>query len=197
MIDELDVYVATSMRIRDDFRKVGNFCREVFSVAGLRGLNLRYFDPTLSAATGHVEKGLIECLMVDSAKLLIYVAGEHESLGKDFEAAMALSRGKPVIVYCENEARLQFYKEVHPLTRLIDFETGVAIGALVTKDIEVVQQLIRNHFMNEMEYFISAPSYGGLHLIERNTGSLVRLQTHDRLLQEAFWNYYHRLGVWS
>ena len=49
-------------------------------------LNLRYFDPTLSAALGH-EEGLIECLMVKCAKILVYCAGKNESYGKDAEAA--------------------------------------------------------------------------------------------------------------
>lgn len=38
---------------------------------------------------------------------------------------MALSLGKPVIFYCDQEQRSRFYKEVHPLSRLIEFETGV------------------------------------------------------------------------
>jgi hypothetical protein len=82
----------------------------------------------MSAAEGHEDKGLIECLMVKSAKALIYSAGTKESFGKDAEAAMALSQGKPVIVYCTDDAKRQFYRDVHPLARLIDFRTGVANG---------------------------------------------------------------------
>lgn len=197
MVHDLDIYVATSMRSRGDFRKVGNFTRDLFRHADLSDMNLRYFDPTLSAATGHVDKGLIECLMVDAAKMLIYIAGDRDSLGKDFEAAMALSRGKPVIVYCDNDERFRMYQDVHPLARLVEFETGVTIGALVASDVEVVRKLILNFFTNSMEYELQAPHYGGLHLLEKNSSSLVRFQTHDRLLQEAFWNYYHRLGIWK
>jgi hypothetical protein len=46
-----------------------------------------------------------------------------------------------------------------------------------------------------MEYELSKTLLGFLHLKERLTGSLVRLQTHDKLLQETFWNYYHHRGV--
>ena len=42
----------------------------------------------MSAARGHEDKGLIECLMVKCAKVLIYTEGEKESYGKDAEAAM-------------------------------------------------------------------------------------------------------------
>ena len=93
-VGELDVYVATSMRTREDFHTMAAFCDEVFSSRRLRRFDLRYFDPTVSAATNHEDKGLIECLMVKCAKVLIYNAGDKESYGKDAEAAMALSLGE-------------------------------------------------------------------------------------------------------
>ncbi len=46
-----------------------------------------------------------------------------------------------------------------------------------------------------MEYDISKTGLKSLHLTERLTGSLVRLRTHDKLLQETFWNYYPHRGV--
>ena len=92
IVNDLDVYVATSMRTRDNFRDMARFCDEVFSDANLADLHLRYFDPTLSAALGHQDKGLIECLMVKCAKILVYCAGDRESYGKDAEAAMAVGR---------------------------------------------------------------------------------------------------------
>ena len=87
----------------------------------LKDLNIRYFDPTLSAATGHEDKGLIECLMVKCAKVLIYCAGEKDSYGKDAEAAMALSLGKPVIFFCDEKQRSEFFRDVHPLSRLVEY----------------------------------------------------------------------------
>jgi hypothetical protein len=63
MVNDLDVCVATSMRTRRDFRSMADTCERIFSDTRLRELNLRYFDPTLSAARGHEDKGLIECLM--------------------------------------------------------------------------------------------------------------------------------------
>ena len=72
MVNELDVYVATSMRNRENFRGMARFCNDVFFDRSLSGLYLRHFDPTLSAALGHEDKGLIECLMVKCAKALVY-----------------------------------------------------------------------------------------------------------------------------
>lgn len=191
MVDEMDVYVATSMRTRQDFRDMASFCDEVFGHRGLTKMHVRYFDPTLSAARGHVDKGLVECLMVKAAKVLVYCAGTKESYGKDAEAAMALSRGKPVIFYCDSDQREAFYRDVHPLARLIEFDTGVTVGALVTSKKHQVAELLHRIFRNEMEYELVQQPDGYLLLREKLTGSTVRLQTNDVMLRETFWNHYH------
>jgi hypothetical protein len=192
MVEELDAYVATSMRTRQDFRDMAAFCDEVFADPGLRSLEVRYFDPTLSAAQGHVDKGLIECLMVKAAKVLVYFAGEKETLGKDAEFTMALSQGKPVVIYCENTARERLYRDIHPLTRLIDFTTGIAVGAMVTTSKDVVAELLNRILRNTMEYELAQTKPGFLVLREGLTSSVVRLQTSDAMLQETFWNYFRR-----
>jgi hypothetical protein len=192
MLSDLDVYVATSMRTRQDFRTMADTCERIFADIRLKEMNLRYFDPTLSAAGGHEDKGLIECLMVKCAKLLVYCAGEKESWGKDAEAAMALSLGKPVIFYCDQEQRRRFYRDVHPLSRLIEFETGVAVGAMVTDKLEDVSELIYRIFENRMVYYLEQSKPGYLRLKDKLTDSVVRLQTNDQLLTETFWNHYHK-----
>ena len=192
MLSDLDVYVATSMRTRQDFRSMADTCDRIFTDNRLTSMNLRYFDPTLSAAGGHEDKGLIECLMVKCSKVLVYCAGEKESYGKDAEAAMALSLGKPVIFYCDEERRRRFYRDVHPLSRLIKFETGVAVGAMVTDRLEDVSELILRIFENRMVYFLEQSKPGFLRLKEKLTDSVVRIQTNDQLLTEVFWNHYHR-----
>jgi hypothetical protein len=192
MANDLDVYVATSMRSREEFRKMARFCDTVFSHSAVQHLNLRYFDPTLSAARGHEDKGLIECLMVKCAKVLIYTAGDRETYGKDAEAAMALSLGKPVIFYCDEESKRRFFSEVHPLSRLIDFKTGVAVGAMATSSIDDVAILLGRILDNKMEYDLVQPRPGYLRLKEKLTGSTVRLQTDDALLRQTFWNCYNR-----
>jgi hypothetical protein len=192
MVNDLDVYVATSMRSRQDFRNMANTCDRIFADSRLKELNLRYFDPTLSAAGGHEDKGLIECLMVKCAKALVYCAGDRESYGKDAEAAMALTLGKPVVFYCDQEQRSRFYRDVHPLSRLIEFETGIAVGAIVTDRPEDVSELLHRVFENKMSYRLEQSKPGFLRLRETLTDSVVRLQTNDELLAETFWNHYHR-----
>ncbi len=69
-------------------------CERVFKSLALSGYHLRYFDPTLSAAKYHEDKGIIECLMVKTAKVLLYFAQHKESLGKVSEYAVVT--GQPV-----------------------------------------------------------------------------------------------------
>jgi hypothetical protein len=61
-------------------------------------------------------------------------AGERESYGKDAEAAMALSLGKPVIFYCDQEQRRRFYRD--------ELETGVAVAGMVPDKLQEVSELI-------------------------------------------------------
>jgi hypothetical protein len=191
MAHDLDVYVATSMRNRDQFRHMAQTCKLIFTHDSLRHYNLRYFDPTLSAARGHEDKGLIECLMVKCAKVLICMAGTADSYGKDVEAAMALSQGKPVIFHCAAPERLKIFQDIHPLSRLVDFQTGVAVGLMATSTIDDVILLLHRIFGNQMRYSLEHKRKGYFRLVEALTQSVVRVQTDDKLLRETFVNMYH------
>jgi hypothetical protein len=197
MCSDLDVYVATSMRTREDFRYMGQVCTEIFSADALQQYNIRYFDPTLSAAQYHEDKGMIECLMVKTAKLLLYFAQHKESLGKVSEFAMALSQGKPVVVLCPDDTKgqelLRFYRESHPLMRLVDLRTGTPNGAIVCSKVRDVVILIDRILSNRMEYDLAQKddASGYMLLKERLTGSTVRVITDDSLLTETYWNNWH------
>jgi hypothetical protein len=197
MVEDLDVYVATSMRSREQFRQMAGFCDQIFGDESLKYYNLRYFDPTLSAARGHEDKGLIECLMVKCAKVLIYMVGERESYGKDVEAAMALSQGKPVIFFADEAHRLKLFQDVHPLSRLVDFKTGVPVGLMATSSITDVVLLLHRIFGNQMRYLLEHKRNrkGYFRLIEALTQSVVRVQSDDKRLRETYWNVYHRNEV--
>lgn len=107
--DEMDVYVATSMRDIEDFYFVGTITKRLFTKPELADLKLRYFDPTQSFCENRIEKGLAESLMLRRAKCTVYCAQTTETLGKDSELAVTLAQGKPVIVYVpqikDNEER--------------------------------------------------------------------------------------------
>lgn len=194
---DLDVYVATSMRTRADFREMAKTCAKIFNDERLRQYNIRYFDPTLSAAHYHEDKGIIECLMVKTSKILLYFAQHKESLGKVSEFAMALSLGKPVIILCPSDQRgteiFRFYRDQHPLLRLVAFETGIVNGAIVTQKEEDVIELVNRILLNRMEYNLERKQgHEAYYLLkERLTHSTVRVITDDKLLKETFWNNYH------
>ncbi len=174
-------------------------CEVIFRNDRLKKYNVRYFDPTLSAASYHEDKGIIECLMVKTAKVLLYFAQHKESLGKISEYAMAVSLGKPVIILCPDDARgseiYEFYLDKHPLVRLIEFKTGIANGAIVTKSISDVPILLERIFSNCMEYDLHLKqNTSGYYLLkERLTKSTTRVITDDKFLTEAFWNNYHHI----
>lgn len=193
MADDLDVYVATSMRTREQFREMAKTCEAIFHDSSIKAYNLRYFDPTLSAARGHEDKGLIECLMVKCSKVLIYMAGTGDSYGKDVEAAMALSQGKPVIFYCDAENRRKIFQDLHPLSRLVDFTSGVAVGLMATSNLKDVILLLHRIFGNRMRYALEHKRPGYFRLVEPLTNSIIRVQTDDRRLRETFWNLYHKI----
>jgi len=196
--NDLDVYVATSMRSRQDFREMASTCDRIFRHSpALNKYNVRYFDPTLSAAGYHEDKGIIECLMVKTAKVLLYFTQHKESLGKVSEYAMALSLGKPVIVLCPDDARgrelYTFYREAHPLMRLVEFDTGTVNGAMVTQSVEDVVTLLDRIFSNRMEYDLARKDGTDAYYLlkERLTGTTIRVVTDDSLLAETFWNNWH------
>jgi len=197
--NDLDIYVATSMRGRQDFRDMATTSERIMQSDRLEKYKLRFFDPTLSASDSHEDKGIIECLMVKTAKALIYFAQHKESLGKVSEYAMALTLGKSVIILCPDDARgkelYAFYKDSHPLTRLIEFSTGIVNGAIITTNLDYVINIVDRLFSNAMEYDLSRKEgHEGYYLLkERLTGSTVRVVSDDRLLVETFWNNYHRI----
>ena len=193
LVNDLDVYVATSMRERKNFIDMADFCERIFKSSTLNKFDLRYFDPTISAADSHEDKGLIECLMVKSARMLLYHTGKNESYGKDVEAAMALCLGKPTIFYCSGrESKARFFKDIHPLSRLVNFTNGVAGGAIVCINEQEVISIVYRLITNSMEYQIKKKTGTDRYymLEEKLTGSTVRIQTHNDLLSSAFWNNY-------
>jgi hypothetical protein len=199
--NDLDVYVATSMRTRQDFREMGDTCERIFTSEILsKEYHTRYFDPTLSAAKHHEDKGIIECLMVKTAKVLLYFAQHKESFGKVSECAMALSLGKPVIILCPDDARghelYRFYRDSHPLTRLVQFTTGIVNGAMITHNVEQATMLIGRILGNRMEYDLSQKAGTDSYYLlrERLTGSTIRVVTDDYLLTETFWNNWHGIS---
>ena len=97
--DHMDVYVATSMREKHEFREISDFTSKVFGSPQLKDLNLRWFDPTQAWVKSRVDKGLAEALMLKRAECTVYLAQVSDTLGKDSELASTLAQGKTVVAY--------------------------------------------------------------------------------------------------
>jgi len=97
--DYMDVYIATSMRHKWEFQETFDFMKGVFHRDDIKGLNVRYFDPTQSKCKNRIDKGLVEGLMLKRVLCSIYMAQETDTMGKDSELAATLAQGKPVIAY--------------------------------------------------------------------------------------------------
>ena len=116
----LDVYVATSMREKEDFYTVSKYINEIFGKEEIEELNLVYFDPTQAYCNNRIDKGLTEALMLKKALVTIYFVQENDTLGKDSELASTLAQGKPVIAFIPeiNQAFFDEYKDslakIHP-----------------------------------------------------------------------------------
>ncbi len=116
----MDVYVATSMRLKHEYYAVNKTISRISNHDYLKDLNLRWFDPTQAYCEDRIDKGLAEGLMLKRAKCTIYLAQESDTLGKDSELASTLAQGKPVIAIVPSgdkeyvDELLALLKELNP-----------------------------------------------------------------------------------
>lgn len=199
-LDYVDVYIATSMRELEEFRSFVRLVKDVFEQPDLAGLNLRYFDPTVAYCENRIVKGLLEALMLRRAKLTLYVAGERDTFGKDSECSATLIQGKPVIVYVEEsngqrgkklDERARIFKDVHPLGLQVCYQTGVANGVIVVRNVVDCRRILRQMLLHDIDLYLDKDSSGYL-LRERTTQSIVRVAPSDPLLARSYTNFYFR-----
>lgn len=116
--DHLDVYVATSMRLKHEFLYVNKVVNQIFNHKSLKKLNLRYFDPTQAYCKNRIDKGLSEALMLKTALCTIYLAQESETFGKDSELASTLAQGKAVIAFVPHGDKIFVDELISDLMRI-------------------------------------------------------------------------------
>jgi hypothetical protein len=193
-LPHLDVYVATSMREKEDFVNQHNFIDQVFKNSQVEPLKLRYFDPMLSYVENRITKGLVEMLMLRRATVTIYVAGASDTLGKDSELAATLAQGKAVVVYVPEgekyDKRAQTFREYHPLGLQIAVNTGVAHGIIVVRTPDQCALMLRKIMLRERTFNVEHEK--GIFLLrEKETNSVLRVVSDDPLLTHAFWTYFN------
>jgi len=148
--DHMDVYVATSMRLKHEYYAVNKTISRISNHEHLKDLNLRWFDPTQAYCEDRIDKGLAEGLMLKRAKCTIYLAQESDTLGKDSELASTLAQGKPVIAIVPSgdkeyvDELLALLKELNPneqINNLIIDQLKVFDPGLAWANNEKSQQL--------------------------------------------------------
>lgn len=194
-INSIDVYVATSMRNDAEYIEMADFVKNTFNNEKLTPLNLRFFDPTLCYCESRIDKGIIECLLVRSAKVTIYCAQEGDTFGKDSELAATIVQGKPAIVYVPNnqnlDKRAKTFKEFHPLGLQIGLNDGVARGVIVVRTPEECATVLYNILTNKLETNVVYEEHG-IVLRERITDSVIRVMTGWGFLSSSFWNNFDK-----
>lgn len=197
-IEMIDVYVATSMRDDKEYIEMAKFVKDIFGDPHVATLNLRYFDPTLCFCDSRLDKGIIECLLVRTAKVTIYCAQDGDTFGKDSELAATLCQGKPVIVYVpvdkddvkrgENlDKRAKTFKEFHPLGLQVGLYDGVARGVIVVRSPEECSRTLYQILTNSLEVEVHFEEHG-IVMREKHTGSIVRTMTGWAELAHCFWS---------
>lgn len=96
-------------------------------------------------------------------------------------------------VQSKYEKRATTLKDTHPLGIQVNLETGVANGVIVAREIEECAKLVRNVLLGLLEFTIEEEVRHGIPYIflkEKITGSVFRVSTGEKLLVNAFWNYY-------
>lgn len=157
--DYMDVYVATSMRKQWDFEDVADFVVNIFADEQLRGMKLRYFDPTQSDCTSRIDKGLVEALMLKRASCTLYLVQESDTLGKDSELASTLAQGKPVIAFVPSLDVNEYAKKVKtfPLEFFkIRFRILQAEGIFEEPDLKQKVAEVDSHFVDTVNEFLDA-----------------------------------------
>ncbi len=219
IIDSIDVYIATSMRDDRQYIEMAEFVNDVFTNELIAPLNLRYFDPTLSYCKSRLDKGIIECLLVRTAKVTIYCAQNDDTFGKDSELASTLTQGKPAIVFVPMgdpskiirkydstglisevsesellERRANTFQKFHPLSLQVGLTDGVARGVIVVRTPEQCARILEKTLHNQIEVDISQEE-SGLVLRERETKSVIRIMTGWGKLAGTFWNHFSQTSA--
>jgi hypothetical protein len=186
------------MRDDRDYIDMAKFVKDVFSSEEIAPLHLRYFDPTLCYCDSRIDKGIIECLLVRTAKVTIYCAQEGDTFGKDSELAATLCQGKPVIVYVpiddsdperalRLESRARVFQEFHPLGMQVGLTDGVARGVIVVRSPEQCSRILRRILSNSLEVDVRFEQHG-IVLREKETQSVLRVMTGWGELAHSFWS---------
>lgn len=92
------------------------------------------------------------------------------------------------------DRRASTFKNDHPLGLQVNLETGVATGVLVVRNIEDCAKLIKAVVLKQIVFNLQSGddrhNPDDIYLRESISGSIFRVISGDKLLTNAFWNFY-------
>ncbi|ABD69549.1 transcriptional regulator, XRE family [Rhodoferax ferrireducens T118] len=118
--------------------------------------------------------------------------GDHTSISiQDFRESIINAFVANAIIF---ERRARLFREIHPLALQVILSTGVLNGILVVRTVDqcatILSKLIKNNL--SLEFIKDSANY---RLIEKDTGSTVRVISRNRLLLNAFSMHYHQVNL--
>jgi hypothetical protein len=91
------------------------------------------------------------------------------------------------------EKRAKIFKEVHPLALQVILSSGVLNGIIVVRSADSCAKIIRGLIENKLSLELRKDE-DNYKLIEKNTGSTIRVISRHKLLSNAFSTYYQRFN---
>ena len=90
------------------------------------------------------------------------------------------------------EQRAKLFREIHPLALQVILSSGVLNGIIVGRSVEQCAEILANLVQNDLKLELTKDEHN-YRLIEKLTGSTIRVISRHRLLRHAFQSFYGRL----
>lgn len=90
------------------------------------------------------------------------------------------------------EQRAKVFREIHPLALQVILSSGVLNGIIVGRSVDHCAEILANLIQNDLKLELTKDE-NNYRLIEKVTGSTIRVVSRHRLLRHAFQNFYGRL----
>lgn len=90
------------------------------------------------------------------------------------------------------EQRAKLFRAIHPLALQVILSSGVLNGIIVVRSVDQCAEILANVIQNDLKLDLTKDEHN-YRLIEKLTGSTIRVISRHRLLRHAFQHFYGRL----
>lgn len=133
--------------------------------------------------------------IVNEADRPLYLKWLNQAVNEEEVCDISLIKTQIVGIFVANaitfERRARMFREIHPLALQVILSTGVLNGILVVRTVEQCASILVNLITNELDLQLDKQDLN-YRLVEKKTGSTIRVVSRHRLLQNAFSAHYSR-----